>query len=89
MILASSKNGQQRTELLLGGPDKIFIFYPAAKVSTMLTPGDKTYIQGIWPQMRLSEMYGFYPLLHPADVENGCEEWMKGPAAEGETRASK
>src|ERR1041385_980240 len=83
VVLTSSKNAQQRTELLLGGPGKIFLFYPAAKISTILTPGDKTYMQGTWPRTRLSEMFGFYPLLHPADIENACEEWMKG--AEGET----
>ena len=53
--------------------------------STSLAPDQKTFNTEPGQRLRPAELYGFYAIVHPANVDDACAEWMNVQGAEGET----
>jgi hypothetical protein len=52
--------------------------------STLLMPDQKTYHTDPTPRLKAAELYELYALVHPANLEDPCAEWMKVSGAEAE-----
>ncbi len=85
LIPSGSATDPKRAEMQVDGRGNTFLLDLAKHTSTVLWHARSQYWQSTTTQLRLSELYGLYSFIHPANAENACVEWMKAPGAGNET----
>jgi hypothetical protein len=72
-------------DLRVGGAGSAIILDLADHTSIILIPNQKAYYRGPSQRLRAPELYSLYAVVHPDNVDDACAQWMKVPAADGET----
>jgi hypothetical protein len=76
------------THLRVGGSGDSIIVDLVNHTSTVLWPQEKLYHRAPYRALSPAELYGLYANVQATDVDKACDEWMKRPAAQGETCAN-
>jgi len=85
MLLSERTKERPATEMRVGGTGRAIILNLVNHTSTLLAPDQKTFNTEPGHRLKPAELYGLYAIVHPANVDDACPEWMGAPNAEGET----
>lgn len=83
--LSSRTSEKPAMEVWLGAPGRAIILNLTDHSSTLLMPDQKTYHTDRTVRLKAAELYELYAIVHPANAEDACTEWLKFPNPEGDT----